>query len=190
MFTGIIETTAEVLAAGRNRLVLRPKRPLEEVEPGESIAVDGVCLTVESVSSAELVFRLLPETIRVSTLGGLKKGKLVNLERSLRTGDRLGGHLLWGHVDGRGTVERRFEEGGAVTLEIRPPEKLACFLIPKGPIGVDGVSLTLGSRIEPGRFQVHLVRHTLAVTALGRKGRADTVNLEVDPIAKYLHRML
>ena len=189
MFTGVIEATGEILQALRGRLVLRPQRSLPEIKLGESVAVDGVCLTVESFSAKELTFRLLPETMRVSTLGGLKKGSVVNLERSLRLGDRLGGHLLWGHVDGRGIVEKRLQQKGAVTFEIRPPPDLAHFLVPKGPIGIDGVSLTLGAKIAHGRFQVHLVAHTLEMTTLGRKLQGSAVNLEMDPVVKCLHGM-
>lgn len=191
MFTGIVETTGEVLQRQGRRIVIRPARPLPGMGMGESVAVDGVCLTAESASGGRLTFCLLPETVRVTTLGMLKKGSVVNLERSLRLWSRLGGHLLWGHVDGRGTVERRLRRAGTVTLEIRAPSELGHLLVPKGPIAVDGVSLTVDLRErESARFQVHLVAHTLAVTTLGRKDRGDKVNLEMDPVAKYLWRML
>ena len=191
MFTGIVETTGEVLQRQGRRLVIRPARPLPGMRAGESVAVDGVCLTAESISNGRLTFCLLPETVRVTTLGALKKGSVVNLERSLRLGSRLGGHLVWGHVDGRGTVERRLRQAGAVTLEIRAPSEMGDFLVPKGPIAVDGVSLTVDlPKRESAQFQVHLVAHTLAVTTLGRKDRGDAVNLEMDPVAKYLWRML
>jgi riboflavin synthase alpha subunit len=172
---------------------------LKRLSIGESVSVDGVCLTVARVAGKKISFQLLPETIRVSTLGDLKVGDPVNLERSLRIGDRLGGHLMLGHVDGRGRIRSRTKRGNSWTLEIEIPESIGSFLIPKGPIGVDGVSLTLDPS-APGatgagpllkdRIRVHLIPHTARVTTLGRKAVGSRVNLEVDPIAKYLRRML
>lgn len=186
MFTGIVETTGAVRERGRDRIVVEPRRALAGVRVGESVSVDGVCLTVERTAGTRLLFRLLPETVRASTLGELKVGARVNLERSLRAGDRLGGHLLLGHVDGRGTVAARRQSGSSVTLELQIPSSLSSLLVPKGPVAVDGVSLTLGTDCS----SIHLVSHTLSATTLGQKRAGARVNLEVDPVAKYLWGML
>ena len=204
MFTGIVETVGTVISCRPDRLAVAPGRSFGPVALGESICVDGVCLTVERLRleeaapgasahrrrGARLEFRLLPETLRVSTLGKLRKGSRVNLERALRLGGRLGGHLLLGHVDARGTVTGRARAGRSLTLEIRVPEGLASLLVPKGPVAVDGVSLTLDSRVERDRIRVHLVSHTLKATTLGQKAEGSRVNLEADPVAKYLRGML
>ncbi len=190
MFTGIVETTGEVRSRRTDLLSVRPLRVLEKIAVGESIAVDGVCLTVDRVNGEEMVFRLLPETLRTTTLGFLKAGGRVNLERSLEAGRRVGGHLLLGHVDGRGRIVSRQREGDTVTLGISLPAALAALLVPKGPIAVDGVSLTLDSKLERNRFFVHLVSHTLSATALDGKRQGEEVNLEMDLVAKYLRGML
>lgn len=190
MFTGIVETVGTVLSRRPDRLAVAPGRSFGRVAAGESICVDGVCLTVERRRGAGLEFRLLPETLRVSTLGGLRAGAQVNLERALRAGGRLGGHLLLGHVDARGTVTGRARAGRSLTLEIRAPQGLVSLLVPKGPVAVDGVSLTLDSRVERDRIRVHLVSHTLKSTTLGGKAEGSRVNLEADPVAKYLRAML
>jgi riboflavin synthase alpha subunit len=199
MFTGIVETMGKVLSLKNRRLLLKPDAPLSGVQVGDSVAVDGVCLTVESVLPDRLGFRLLPETLRVTTLGRLREGDRVNLERALKVGSRLGGHLLLGHVDGFGVVERCIRHSDSATLQIRMPAGLDRLWVAKGPIAVDGVSLTAhpcewddGQRqTQRGiRFQVHLVAYTLANTALKYKRRGDLVNLEMDLIAKYLFGML
>lgn len=190
MFTGIVECTGAVIAKGPASLRLRPQKRLQRVALGESICVDGVCLTVDGIEKETLSFKLLPETLRATTLGSLKEGGRVNLERSLRVGHRVGGHLLWGHVDGKGKIAARKRQAGSVTLEISLPRALASLLVPKGPVAVDGVSLTLGLPVGRGRFQVHLVEHTLSATTLGSKKAGAAVNLEVDPVAKYLRAML
>lgn len=198
MFTGIIETTGTVVARRGPGLAVEPAVRFKGLKRGESVAVDGVCLTVEAEKGGRLSFWLLPETVRASTLGKLRVGDRVNLERALRVGDRLGGHLLLGHVDGRGRVESREPKGRSLTLQIRIPPRLAAFLVPKGPIAVDGVSLTLGASVPgtrriPGtdsKVEVHLVAHTLQATALGAKRVGQEVNLEADLVAKYLRGML
>ena len=186
----MIETTGRLLARKTGSLSVRPARPLDGVSLGESVAVDGVCLTVDRIRDGDLEFRLLPETLRATTLGSLRPGGRVNLERSLRVGSRMGGHLLWGHVDGRGRIGSRKRAGETVTLEIRLPPALGGLLVPKGPVAVDGVSLTLDSRVARDRFRVHLVPHTLSATTLAAKRTGDQVNLEMDPVAKLLRGML
>lgn len=203
MFTGIVETQGTVSSREGGKLLVLPKRSFVALQIGESIAVNGVCLTVDRKAGPRptrepsgqggrgIQFRLLPETLRVSTLGKLRAGDSVNLERSLRAGSRLGGHLLLGHVDGRGTVVRRIRSKGSLTLEIAVPSFLIPMMVPKGPIAMDGISLTLGAvRAKENRIRVHLVSHTLAVTTLGKKPLGAQVNVEVDLIAKYLRGML
>ncbi len=198
MFTGIIEASGTVRSRSVGGLSLRSQPRLKGVVVGESIAVDGVCLTVDRVNGEEMAFRLLPETLRTTTLGFLKAGGRVTLERSLQAGRRVGGHLLLGHVDGRGKILSRQRVRDTVTLGISLPAALASLLVPKGPIAVDGVSLTVdlpvpGTRKVPGtdvRFSVHLIRHTLSATALDEKRQGEEVNLEMDLVAKYLRGML
>ena len=189
MFTGIVEITGEVLARREGLLQIRPARPLKGLVEGESIALNGVCLTLDRSRKGELEFRLLPETLRATTLGALKPGGRVNLERSLRVGSRVGGHLVLGHVDGKGKVTARRHVKDTVTLEISLPPALGAWLVPKGPITVDGVSLTV-DRPGPGCFSVHLIRHTLSSTTLAGKRPGDEVNLEIDLVAKTLKGML
>ena len=189
MFTGIVESTGRVLSRRPSLLRILPDASWGRAAVGESVAVDGVCLTVDRSERGELLFRLLPETARATTLGSLKPGIRVNLERSLRLGDRVGGHLLLGHVDGKGRILSRKRSGDALTLEIALPAAWAALLVPKAPVAVDGVSLTVGAAMK-GRFSVHLVAHTLSATPLGAKKAGQEVNLEVDPVAKYLRAML
>ncbi|MDO8729784.1 MAG: riboflavin synthase [Candidatus Omnitrophota bacterium] len=197
MFTGIIETTGEVLARRAGLLRIRPARPLKGLAEGESIALNGVCLTLDRSRKGDLEFRLLPETLRATTLGILKPGGRVNLERSLRAGSRVGGHLVLGHVDGKGKVAVLRKVKDTATLEISLSPAMGALLVPKGPITVDGVSLTIGTTVPgtrrvPGTdcFSVHLIRHTLSSTTLSGKRPGDEVNLEIDPVAKILRGML
>ena len=193
MFTGIIETVGTVTKREKGMLEISPHKRFHGLSIGESIAVDGVCLTVDQAvpgTTQRIFFRLLPETVRVSTLGSLRHGDEVNLERSLQVGDRCGGHLLLGHVDGQGILRNRVKKGNTVTLELEIPESLRCFVVSKGPIGIDGISLTVGPGILKNRIRVHLVSHTLRMTTLGKKPIGARVNLEVDLVAKYLNAML
>ena len=190
MFTGIIETVGTVAASRAGRLIIRPTHSFRNLSMGESISVDGVCLTVDHVVGGELTFRLLPETTRSTTLGKLRLGDRVNLERSLRMGDHLGGHLLLGHVDGRGTIIGRSERAGTSTVQIQIPHTFVSSLVPKGPIALDGVSLTLDPKIEREKISIHLIPHTVGLTTLGKKRVGSQVNIELDLIAKYLRGML
>ena len=190
MFTGIVETLGKVTAAGSGRLVVRPSHPLKGLSIGESILVDGVCLTVDRLTGAGISFQLLPETVRVSTLGTLRVGDPVNLERAMKLGGRLGGHLMLGHVDGQGTVVAKSKKGNSWTLEVEIPSSLAAGLVPKGPIALDGVSLTLDPKIQNRRIKVHLIPHTAKATTLGSKPVGDRLNIELDLVAKYLRAML
>ncbi|MFQ5898304.1 MAG: riboflavin synthase [Candidatus Methylomirabilia bacterium] len=194
MFTGIIEEQGEVASlTPRNgvwRLTVKANRVLEGSEPGVSLAVNGVCLTVVERSGGAVGFDLGPETLQVSTLGDLVPGELVNVERPLRLGAPLGGHLVLGHVDGVGTVTAMVPEGEAMRLRVAfADSSLQRYLIPKGSVAVDGVSLTVASLL-PGAFEVMLIPHTAAATTLGRRSVGTRVNLEMDLIGKYLFRFL
>jgi riboflavin synthase alpha subunit len=191
MFTGIVEalgrvTMVETGARGGRRLgVGTPEEPGWRLALGESVAVSGVCLTVVDATPGRLAFDLAEETLRVTTLGGLRSGDPVNLERPLRLDGRLGGHLVLGHVDGVGRVIAVRAEGEGVRVDVALPPGLRPLLIPKGSVTVDGVSLTVAG-LEEDRFAVALIPHTLAVTTLGQRRPGDGVNLEMDMIGKYV----
>jgi len=191
MFTGIVEALGRVGAVevgargGRRLAVAVPDEAGWRLAPGESIAVSGVCLTVVDVAPGRIAFDLAEETLRVTTLGGLGEGDPVNLERPLRLDGRLGGHLVLGHVDAVGQVTAVWPEGDGARLDVAVPARLRPFLIPKGSVAIDGVSLTVAT-LEEDAFGVALIPHTLAVTTLGRRRRGDPVNLEMDVIGKYV----
>jgi riboflavin synthase len=160
-----------------------------ELAPGESVAVNGACLTVTARDAAACRFQAGPETLRRTNLGGLRPGDRVNLERSLRVGDRLGGHFVQGHIDGVGRIDRRVPDGEWETVWFACPAELAAQMVSKGSAAVDGVSLTLVD-VEAERFSVALIPHTLANTTLGFKRPGDPVNLETDLLAKYVQKCL
>ncbi len=192
MFTGLVESLGWVETVGRNgagrRLTVAV--PAEwEVAPGESVAVSGVCLTAVAVESGRVAFDLAEETLRVTTLEDLVPGAPVNLERPLRLGARLGGHLVLGHVDGVGRVVAVEPEGAGRRVTVAVPPALRPLLIPKGSVAVDGVSLTVAG-LDAAGFSVALIPHTLAVTTLGERGVGARVNLEMDVIGKYVQALL
>jgi riboflavin synthase len=193
MFTGIVTdmgTVERVLPRqGGVRLVLRPgSTPVDELVPGESIACSGTCLTVVERGAGLVSFDAVPETLARTTLGGWRTGTRVNLERSLALGDRLGGHLVQGHVDGVGEVLARTPEGQGVRLGISLPPAIAPLVAEKGSIAVDGVSLTV-ARAGRDRFEVALIPETLARTSLGEAGPGTRVNLEADVVARHVARL-
>ena len=194
MFTGIVEEVGHVRAVERRgdvaRLEIGAKVVLEGSGLGASVAVNGVCLTVVATHDDGLAFDVGPETLARTTLGGLRAGDVLNLERPLRFGSTVGGHLVLGHVDGRGTVERvtRVESTARVRILLTDPA-LAPLLIPQGSVAVDGVSLTIAA-LERRAFEVMLIPHTLAVTSFGRVAPGQAVNIETDVIGKYLQRSL
>lgn len=202
MFTGIVEATGLIQSIGRAapeaataRLTVSTGLDLSSAALGASIAVDGVCLTIVDRDAGQGLFAadLGPETLMLTTLGRLEPGARVHLERPLRLGDELGGHLVSGHVDGVGTVVARRENGGALDLEISAPSTVAPSLAVKGSIAVDGVSLTVNAIADVAGgaiFGVTLIPHTLSVTKLGEKPEGSTVNLEADLIAKHVQRLL
>ncbi len=194
MFTGIVEELGEVVRFVRQeeaqRLTVRGDRALEGSSVGSSVAVNGVCLTVVEQSDNLLTFDLGPETLRSTALPDLAPGSPVNLERPLRLGAPLGGHLVLGHVDGIGSVARVSPERGTVRMRIVVQDPgLLPYMIPKGSVAVDGVSLTVAT-LETDAFEVMVIPHTLSVTTLGRRVAGDRVNLEMDVIGKYLLRLL
>lgn len=191
MFTGIVETLGTVVELGERasarRIAITTELPVEKMPLGASIAVDGVCLTVVERGPGRFVADLGPETLALTTLAALKVGDRVHLERPLAVGDALGGHLVAGHVDGVGTVAVSRPRGDALDLEITTPADIARYLVPKGSVTVDGVSLTVNT-LDGDRFGVTLVPHTLAVTLLGTRAVGAAVNLEADLIGKHVAR--
>ena len=193
MFTGIVEELGHVssLRAGSDSAVLtvRGPRVSEDAVHGASIAVNGVCLTVVDHDAEVLSFDVMAETLQRSSLGSLTVGDRVNLERAMAASDRLGGHIVQGHVDGTGRLLHRSPGERWEVVRISLPAELARYVVEKGSITVDGVSLTV-SAVGADFFEVSLIPTTLALTTLGRQQPGDVVNLEVDVIAKYVERLL
>ena len=194
MFTGLVEDVGTVARVepreGTALIDVRPAAlPVGELSLGDSVAIDGVCLTVTARGTGVFSVTAVDETLRRTTLGELAVGHPVHLERALRMGDRLGGHLVQGHVDGVATIAQKTSAGDNLELVFRAPPPLLRYVVEKGSIAVDGVSLTV-VRADDYSFAVALIPHTVAVTALGRKEVGGRVNLEVDMIAKYVERLL
>jgi riboflavin synthase len=198
MFTGIVEELGEVVnvehLAGAARLTVRGAQVTAGAARGDSIAVNGVCLTVTGLEGAAFTADVMAETLNRSALGALQPGSRVNLEGSLRVGDRLGGHLVQGHVDGVGTVSSRVAREHWDVVRIAVPPGFARYLVEKGSVAVDGISLTVsalgGGPGEQPWFEVSLIPATLAATTLGLLPAGGRVNLEADVIGKYVERML
>ena len=190
MFTGLVEEVGKVLERDGARLVVSADRVLEDSDLGASVAVNGACLTVVERGPGRLQFDVGPETLARTALGGLAAGDAVNLERPMRLGGMVGGHLVQGHVDGVGIVAAltRQAETARLTIEWRD-QALAPLLIPQGSVAVDGVSLTV-ARLNAGDFEIMVIPHTLVATTLGGLARGKRVNLEMDMIGKYVQRML
>lgn len=193
MFTGIIEglgavTSLSPSGQGR-RLEVGADFDLSRTRIGDSIAVNGACLTVVALSGRRFQADVSPETLACTGLGQLGMGERVNLERALRLSDRLDGHLVAGHVDGQGRIVSRRSEANAVVVELVLPEALARYLIPKGSVAVDGISLTV-NRCAKDRFWVSIIPHTAGLTTIGFKPVGSAVNIETDMIGKYVERFL
>jgi riboflavin synthase len=193
MFTGLVEETGEVgrieeRPQGR-RLWIRATRVLEDAAVGDSLAVSGCCLTVVALEPGRFGVEAVPETLRRTTLGRLSAGQRVNLERSLRLDQRLGGHLVQGHVDGVGEVRGSTPEGEGMRLALEVPAELRRFVAEKGSLAVDGVSLTV-AQLTPTGCEIALIPHTLAHTTAGAYVAGTAVNLEVDLLARYLARLV
>lgn len=193
MFTGLVEEKGEVLGFHKQpeawRLRIRANLVAQDLELGESIAVNGCCLSVIEISKTILTFDVLEETRRLTNLRNLDLGSKVNLERSLRFNGRVGGHFLTGHVDGTGKIVELGMRGRDVALRVRAPENSERYLVYKGCIGIDGISLTV-AEVEGRILTIWLIPHTLQVTALGDLKRGDLVNLEFDLLAKYTEKIL
>ena len=192
MFTGLVETLGTVAqlrpdGAGGAELVVRAPSIAPHLALGESVAVNGACLTVVAHNPETCRFQLGPETLRCTNLGILRADETVNLERALRVGDRLGGHFVQGHVDAVGTIAKRAVQGDWVIIDFACPAELLPYMVAKGSVAVDGVSLTVVSVAELG-FRVMLIPHTLTHTTLGRKNAGAAVNIETDILAKYVRR--
>jgi riboflavin synthase len=193
MFTGLIEekgVVREIEARnGALRFDIAGRRVLEDLKIDDSISVNGVCLTTISVSGQQFSVEAVEETLKKTTLSELKQGARVNLERALRFSDRLGGHLVQGHVDGVGQVTSMQNQEGAVLLSIRIPESLARYVISEGSISVNGVSLTV-ARLQGNQATIALIPHTLEMTNLGDLEAGAGVNIEGDLIGKYVEKLL
>jgi riboflavin synthase len=195
MFTGIVEELGEVVALDAigdgGRLTVRGPRVVSDAAPGDSIAVNGCCLTVVDRDDGTFTADVMRESLDKTSLGRLGPGSPVNLERALRADGRLGGHLVQGHVDGIGTIVERRPGDGWEVVRIELPTDLVRYVAPKGSITVDGTSLTVVDvHDDPAWFTVALIPTTLAETTLGRAAVGDLVNLEVDVLAKYVERLL
>jgi len=188
MFTGIVEEIGIVKEASRDRLTFEACKVLEGTKVGDSIAVNGVCLTVVSLENRGFSVNVMPETLRCTNLGGLHYNDQVNLERALVLGGRLGGHLILGHVDDTGEIMDVTSEETAHIMKILTPAKLMPYMVNKGFIAVDGVSLTIVD-LDDFSFVVSLVAYTMEHTTLGGKRSGDIVNLEADIIAKYVESL-
>lgn len=194
MFTGLVEgqaTVRGVIPEGAAvRLVLEmPPEFAGEAHLGDSIALNGCCLTVVAIDGSNFDFQAGTETLSKTNLGTLRPGSLVNVERAVAVGARLGGHFVQGHVDGTGHVERIEQDGEWTTMWFQVPRPLTQQMVHKGSITVDGISLTLVN-VEAERFSVALIPHTLAVTTLGQRAVGDTVNIETDILGKYVQKLI
>ncbi len=193
MFTGIVEELGEVVAVeplqDASRLTVRGPLVTSDAGHGDSISVNGVCLTVVENVDGSFTADVMSETLERSSLGVLAPGSRVNLERAVRVSDRLGGHLVQGHVDGTGTIERVTPDEHWTVVRLSLPGDLARYVVEKGSITVDGISLTVAA-VGEDWFEVSLIPTTLGLTTLGAKGAGDPVNLEVDVMAKYVEKLL
>ena len=189
MFSGIVEEIGTVEAVSASTLSFKGKAVLDDLKPGDSAAVNGVCLTVTTIRGQVFAVNIMPETFRRSNLGALRVGDSVNLERALTLSGRLGGHLVQGHIDATGVIERFEQEGDAQLLTVSAPAEVMRYIVDKGFIAVDGLSLTVVRRTA-GTFTVSLVGYSREHTTMGRRRPGDRVNLEADIIAKYVENFV
>ncbi len=193
MFTGIVEDRGQVLRVeyrgiGR-RLVVEFPSHLTDVQLGDSININGVCLTIVEIKGRSISFDLSPETIEKTTLGELKEGDWLNIERALRLTDRLGGHIVTGHIDGIGLITEKREEKDFLRLRINIPKDISKYTVQKGSIAIDGVSLTINECIE-SNIEITLIPYTLEKTTLKERRVGDRVNVEADILSKYIEKLL
>ena len=193
MFTGIIEEMGGITVMNKSlsgaKLTILASTVMSDLKIGDSVSVNGICLTVVSRSERDFSVEVSPETLSVTTLGSFAVGMPVNLERAMKLNERIGGHLVAGHVDGIGRIRSRQQDANAIVLTIDAPPEILRYCVAKGSITVDGISLTINSISEQG-FSVAIIPHTAKVTILGLKQVNDTVNLESDLIGKYVERLL
>lgn len=193
MFTGIVEEVGRIKKIERNtvsaRITIEAEKILEDVKEGDSIAVNGICLTVTSFTKNTFLADVMHETMNRTTLGKLKEGSPVNLERALLAMGRFGGHMVSGHIDGRGKISQIKRDENAVLFTIEAPEKILRYIVEKGSIAINGISLTVVA-VNHKNFTVSVIPHTLKVTALGTFHPGDEVNLENDMVGKYIEKLL
>lgn len=193
MFTGLVAELGTVQRLERlgesYHLTISASKVMENLKIGDSVAVNGVCLTVVKMDNSSFTADMMPETARLTNNGNLHSGDRVNLERTLRLCDGLDGHIVSGHVEGRGQIISRRPEGIAMVVTIETEARLLKYILPKGSIAIDGISLTV-TKVTPTSFSVSLIPHTAKETTLGFKDVGDSVNLETDIIGKYVERML
>lgn len=193
MFTGIVEEMGAVISMEQTlhgtRLTILASAVLGDLKVGDSISINGTCLTVVTKGEQSFVVEVSPETLSVTTLGRLSGGAPVNLERAMKLNERIGGHLVAGHVDGVGAIRSRHQEGNAIIFVIEAPHEVLRFCVHKGSVTVDGISLTIND-VTDRTFSVAVIPHTAAVTTLGLKQVDDPVNLESDLIGKFVERLL
>lgn len=193
MFTGIVEEVGRIKKIERNtvsaRITIEAEKILEDVKEGDSIAVNGICLTVTSFTKNTFLADVMHETMNRTTLGKLKEGSPVNLERALLAMGRFGGHMVSGHIDGRGKISQIKRDENAVLFTIEAPEKILRYIVEKGSIAINGISLTVAA-VNHKNFTVSVIPHTLKVTALGTFHPGDEVNLENDMVGKYIEKLL
>ena len=189
MFTGIVEEVGVVAKISDNGMTVQASKVLEDVKLGDSIAVNGTCLTAVSFTKGEFSVDLSPETMRRTSLGKLSEGSLVNLERALLASDRMGGHIVQGHVDGTGRIMSTKTDGDSIIFRVRVPKRLNKYIVEKGFIAVDGISLTVVKR-GASSFTLAVIPFTLENTNLAGLSVGDQVNLEADILAKYIESLL
>jgi riboflavin synthase len=193
LFTGLILETGDIISvkqrSGGAILSLKSKETASAAKLGDSISVNGVCLTVVNISGNELSFDLSDETLRSTNLGGLKKGDIINIEPALTPASKIGGHFVTGHVDTVGRIRSKTHVGDMLKFEIEAPPKTTGFLVEKGSVAVDGISLTVVDILKDG-FTLVIIPHTSKLTTLGVKNIGDSVNIEVDILGKYVARFL
>lgn len=189
MFTGIIEEVGHVRHIGGGKLSIDCRKVVSDVRSGDSIAVNGVCLTVTSFDKNHFVADVMPETVRCTSLAELGKGSLVNLERALTLTDRFGGHIVSGHIDATGRVVSLKEEGNAVLMKIAADSEILRYIVVKGSVALDGISLTVAATTDYD-FTVSLIPHTRKVTNLADKKEGSPINIETDMLGKYVEKLL
>ncbi len=189
MFTGIIEEIGTLQNMETGSLTIKAAKILEDVHLGDSIAVNGVCLTVTHFDNRSFQADVMAETLRRSSLGSLSRGSRVNLERAMAADGRFGGHIVSGHIDGTGTVTEKRQEGNAVWITVECGRNLLRYIAEKGSIAIDGISLTVAALVDTG-FQVSIIPHTGGETTLLEKDPGSIVNLETDILAKYMERLM